>query len=43
MNVYTKQTQSHRHRKQTCDYQRGEEMGEGHIRGMGLIDTNYYI
>ena len=39
MNVYTKQKQTHRHRKQTCGYQRGE----GQIRGMELTDKNYYI
>ena len=41
MNVYTKQKQTHRHRKQTCGYQRGK--WEGQIRGMGLTNTNYYI
>ena len=39
MNVYTKQKQTHRHRKQMYGYQRGK----GQIRGMGLIDTNYSI
>ena len=43
MNVYAKQKQTHRYRKQTCAYQREEGKGEEHIRGMGLIDTNYYI
>ena len=30
MNLYTKQT--HRHRKQIYNYQRGDEEGEGQIR-----------
>ena len=25
MNVYTRQKQTHRHRRKTCDYQRGGE------------------
>ena len=37
--VYAKQKQSHRYRKQTTGYQRGERL----IRGMGLTDTNSYI
>ena len=41
MNAYAKQKQTHRYRKQTCHYQRGEGSGEGHIRGIGL--TNYCI
>ena len=28
MNLYTKQKQTHRYRKQTCGYQRGKEAGE---------------
>ena len=43
MNVYAKKKQAHRHRKQTCGYQRGEGKGEGQIRDMGLTDTNYCI
>ena len=43
MDVHTKQKQTHRHRKQTCDYPRGEGRGEEQIRGMGLTDTNYHI
>ena len=35
VNLYTQQKQTHRHRKQTCDYQR-EEGGS-----MGLTDKNY--
>ena len=42
MNLYTKEKQSHRHIKQTYDYQRGEGAGEGQIRSIGLTDTNYY-
>ena len=41
MNVYTKEKQTHRHGKQTYDYQRGERIGEGQIRSMVLTDTNY--
>ena len=41
MNLYTKQKQTHRHRKQ-MGYQRGEEEGEGQIRSTGLTDTKYY-
>ena len=36
MNLYTKQKQTHRHRKQTYSYQRGKEGGDGQIRSMGL-------
>ena len=43
MNVYTKQKQTHRDRKQTCGYQRGEGRGEGQIKGMGLTDIKYCI
>ena len=43
MNVYAKWKQTHRYRKQTSGYQRGEGRGEGQIRGMGLRDTNYYV
>ena len=35
MNVYAKQKQTHRYRKQTCGYQRVKERQEGQIRGMG--------
>ena len=40
MNLYIKQKQIQRHRKQTYGYQRGEGGGEGQIRSMGLTDTN---
>ena len=40
MNAFTKQKQTHRHRKQTCGYQRGEGKGR-QIRNMGLTDTNH--
>ena len=43
MNIYAKQKQAYRYRKQTSGYQRGEGKVEGQIRGMGLTDTNYYI
>ena len=42
MNLYTKQKQTYRHRKQTYGYQRGERSGEGQIRSMGLTGTKYY-
>ena len=38
MNIYTKQTQTDRHGKQTCGYQRGE----GQIKCMRETDINYY-
>ena len=41
--LYTKQKKTHRHRKQTYGYQRGERGEEGQIRSMGLTDTKYYI
>ena len=41
MNVYAKQKQTHRYRKQTCGYQMGEGRREEQIRSMGLTDTNY--
>ena len=40
MDVYTKQKQTHRARKQTYGYHKGKEWGQ--IEGMGLTDTNYY-
>ena len=43
MNLYTKQKQNHRHRKQTHGYQKGEGEREGQVGSMGLTDTNYYI
>jgi len=43
MNIYTNQKQTHRYRKQTCGYQRGEVRGKGQIRGMGYqIQTTMY-
>ena len=39
MNLYIRQKQTHRHRKQTYGYQRGQGGREGQIRSMGL--TNY--
>ena len=41
MNVYAKQKQTHRYRKQTCGYRREEASTEGQIRGLGLTDTNH--
>ena len=43
MNVYAKQKQTQRYRKQSCDYQRGKERGKEQIRGMGLTDKNNYV
>ena len=43
MNVYVKQKQTHRYRKQICGFQRGEGQGEGQIRSMELTDTHYYM
>ena len=42
MNLFTKQKHSHRYRKQTHGYHRGEGGRDGQIRNMGLSDTNYY-
>ena len=42
INLYTKQKQTHRHRKQTYGYLREEGRRERQIRSMGLTDTNYY-
>ena len=38
MNLYTKQKQTHRHRRQTYCYQREQGGREGEIRNMGLTD-----
>ena len=45
MNIYTKQKQSHRHRKQTYGHQKEKEEGgeEEQMRKMGLTNTNCYI
>ena len=42
INLFTKQKQTHRHRKQIYGNQRGKGR-EGQIRNLGLIDTHYYI
>ena len=42
MNLFKKQKETHRHRKQIYGYQRGK-VGEGWIRSMGLTDTHYCI
>ena len=39
MNVYVKRKQNHRHRRQTCRYQRGEGRGKGQIKSIGLTNT----
>ena len=43
MNLPMKQKQTHRHREQTCGYQRKGGVGEGRIGSFGLADANYYI
>ena len=42
MKLYTKQKQTHRHRKQTYSSQRGKEGGKEQIRSLGLTYTFYY-
>ena len=43
MNVYAKQKQTHRYRKQTCGYQRKERSREEQVRGVRLqIQTIIY-
>ena len=44
MNLFTKEKQTKKHRKQMYGYQRGMwgGAGEGWIRSLGLADTNYY-
>ena len=43
MNLFTKQKRTHRHRKQTCDYQRGR-VGGGKTWGLGNgKDTLWYM
>ena len=42
-NLFMKQKQTHRHRKQTYGYQAGGGMEEGWIGSLGLADANYYI
>ena len=41
MNVVVKQT--HKHRKQTSGYQRGEGSEEEQVRGMGVKDTRCHV
>ena len=43
MNLFIKQKQTHRLRKQTYGYQRGKAGEEGEIRRLGLTYTHYYI
>ena len=42
MNI-TKKKQTHRYRKQTGGYQRGEGRDEAQDKGRGLRGTNYYV
>ena len=41
MNLFTKQT--HTHREKTCGCQGGGRMWVGWIGSWGLVDVNYYI
>ena len=41
MNVYAKQKQTHRQRKQTCGYQRGEGGRKGQIKSMNRYKLLY--
>lgn len=43
MNAYIKQKQTHRDKKQTYSYQKGDGRGKRQTRGIGLADTNYHI
>ena len=43
VNLFTKQKQTHRHRKQTYGYQRGKGIGRDKIRRLGLTDMHDYI
>ena len=43
MNLSMKQTQTHRHREQTCGCQWGGGLGEGWTGSLGLADANYSI
>ena len=43
MSLFTKQKQTHRHRKQTCGYQREKGAEKGKIESEGLTDTHRYI
>ena len=43
MNLATKQKPTHRHRKETCGFQVGEELGKGQMRSFGLVDAHYHI
>ena len=43
MNLFTKQKQTYRSRKQTYRYQKGKRIGEGWIRSLGVADTDDYI
>ena len=42
MNLFTKQKQVHRHRKQTNLWLSKGELGEGQVRNLGLADKHYY-
>ena len=43
MNDYNKIETDSQIERTTSGYPRGEDRGEGQVRGMGLTDTNYYI
>lgn len=42
MNLYTKQEQTHRDKKQTYGYQGGKGGGERQTGNMSLMDIKYY-
>ena len=41
MNPSKKQKQTHRHREQTCGWQRGRGEGVGCMGSLGLVDATY--
>ena len=43
INLFMKEKQTHRHRKQTYGYQNGKGVWKGQNRSLGLADTHYYI
>ena len=43
MNLSVKQRWTNKHRKHTYGYHRGEGMGEGQIKSLGLTEAHYDI
>ena len=43
MDLFTKQKETHRRRKQTCGCQGGGGEGEGWTGSLGVVDSNYDI